>query len=828
MIISVNWLKKFTAIDGTIDELTDLIGSRLVEIEGVTDLSAKYKDVTVAEVIECSKLEGSDHLNITKIDDGNVREGVPRDDNGYVQVVCGAPNVRQGMKVAWLPPQSTVPSSFGGEPFVLDSRKLMGVMSYGMLASASELDLFDDHSGILEVDDAAVVGESFAARYELNDYLLDIENKSLTHRPDCFGIIGFAREVAAIQGKSFTTPDWLAVLDTALEGSVSVTAPHVTISDQQLSARYQAVVLEGANADASSPLAVQTYLARVGMRPVNAVVDMTNYLMLLTGQPLHAFDYDKVRTIAGTDDVAIEVRAGHDNEPLQLLDGRTIELTPEDIVIAVNGVAIALAGAMGGASTEIDAGTKSIILESATFDMFHLRTTQMRHGIFSEAITRFTKGQSPEQTAPVLGMAVQLLRDWVGFDGRSDIAETYPSPQERPTIQVSADTINSVLGTQDSLMQMRITLENVEFNVEVEANDTLVIRPPYWRHDIAIAEDIVEEIGRINAYDDIEPTLATRDFRAVLPSSFDAMRSKIRNTLVRGGANELLTYSFVHGDLLSKAQLTPDHSYRIINSISPDLQYYRQSLQPSLLNNVYSNLRVGYDRFTLFELNKVHSKEFGMTDENVPAEMPSLAAVTIDKQTNSGAPFYTAKKYLEYLMTSLGVQLRYEAFDSEPESAMTAPFEWRRSAHIVDENNRTIGVVGEYKKSVTRAFKLPDYSSGFEIDLSALFAVYENRQSQYVPISKYPGTSRDVCFQVTNDVTYGVIVNSMSTKLAESSLLKSIEPVDIYQAQDSDVKNCTIRLNFQATDRTLESGEVNAIVASAAEKTAQEISATIV
>ncbi|HEX7484208.1 MAG TPA: phenylalanine--tRNA ligase beta subunit-related protein, partial [Candidatus Saccharimonadales bacterium] len=286
MIISINWLKKFTDITMPIDELATLIGARLVEIEETVDLGAKYKDVIIARVVSCVDMPDSDHLHVCTIDDGGVRQNVERDENGYVQVVCGAPNVREGLMVAWLPPEAIVPETYGDdEPFVLGARKLRGHMSNGMLASAKELDLFDDHEGILEVDDSLVPGTHFAEAYELNDHLLDIENKSLTHRPDTFGIIGFAREVAAIQGHTFHTPEWLLRLQPNYgEYAQTVTAPRVSIDDPRLSARFQAVVLGEADGSAQSPLSVQTYLARIGMRPINALVDATNYLMMLTGQ----------------------------------------------------------------------------------------------------------------------------------------------------------------------------------------------------------------------------------------------------------------------------------------------------------------------------------------------------------------------------------------------------------------------------------------------------------------------------------------------------------------------------------------------------------------
>jgi len=354
MIISINWLKKYTNITLPISELSTLIGARLVEIEKLNEIGPKYSGAYIVKVIECGPIEGTDHLNVTKIDDGGKIENIERDSNGYIQVVCGAPNVRAGITVAWLPPESTVPDTYNdAEPFVLSSKSLRGVTSNGMLASAKELDLFEDHTGILELSDELQPGTTLDTALELNDTLLDIENKSLTHRPDTFGIVGFAREVAAIQDLTFTTPDWLRDTEPEYGDSTAETiAPSVFIDDINLSARYQAVVLSGADSTRQSPLWVQTYLSRVGLRPINAVVDVTNYLMMVSGQPLHAFDYDKVKAIGGNSP-EIHVRNAREDEALELLDGRTIKMAKEDIVIAAGEVAIGLAGAMGGANTTI-------------------------------------------------------------------------------------------------------------------------------------------------------------------------------------------------------------------------------------------------------------------------------------------------------------------------------------------------------------------------------------------------------------------------------------------------------------------------------------------
>jgi phenylalanyl-tRNA synthetase beta chain len=826
MIISVNWLKKFTDIDMPIDQLATLIGERLVEIEEVIDLGAKYKDVIIARVVSCVDMPDSDHLHICTIDDGGVRQGVERDENGYVQVVCGAPNVREGLMVAWLPPEAVVPETFGNDPFVLGARKLRGHMSNGMLASAKELDLFDDHEGILEVDGEITPGANFADIYELNDYLLDIENKSLTHRPDTFGIIGFAREVAAIQGKAFLTPDWLQQLAPHYDDvQTEAVTPAVTIDDPNLSARFQAVVLTGVDGAAKSPLAVQTYLARIGMRPINAVVDATNYLMMLTGQPMGIYDYDKI--LALDPSAHLHVRSGRDGEPLELLDGRTIELSTEDIVVAAGDTPIGLAGAMGGANTVVDDQTKTILIEAATFNLYSLRATQMRHGVFSEAITRFTKGQPAELAAPVLASVVHLVSEWTGATRASQVIEDYPVQTEKLTIDVSADRVNATLGANNSIEHMLETLKHVEFDTSI-VDGVLRTTAPYWRADIHIPEDIIEEIGRINSYDSITPTLAKRDFTAVRPSDFDELRARVRESLVRAGANEVLTYSFVHGNILEKAGLDPSNSYRITNSISPDLQYYRQSLTPSLLGLIHPNIKQGYEHFAVFELNKTHPKHLGLTDEQVPVEADSLAFTIASKKSAGGSAYYQAKRMLDYLASNLNLELEYRNVESS-DNVVAAPFESRRAAVVTDKKSGvTLGIIGEYKKTVARGFKLPDYVAGFELDTRSLFTAASAATSDYTPLSRYPGSERDVCFQVVNDVSYGQLVSCVQNVLDVVNLEATASPIDIYQAQGSETKNITLRIKLTAHDRTLSSDEIAEVISQVSSTAESQVAAKIV
>ena len=812
MIVSLNWVKKFTNIDMDVDKLVELIGSRLVEVESVTNLSEKYKDVLIAKAVEVSKIDGSDHLSLVKIDDGGIQSGLERDAGGLIQVVCGAPNIKPNQMVAWLPPSSIVPETYSQvKPFVLDSRNVYGHLSNGMIASAKELDLFDEHEGILELDSEGLKpGDRFAEVYELDDYLLDIENKSLTHRPDCFGVVGFAREVSAILGKEFQSPDWFLDLEPKVN-STSQFEINVAILDYKLSDRYQAVVMSNVDGTKKSPLLIQTYLSRVGIRPINATVDATNYLMMLTGQPLHAFDYDKFVELAGGK-AEILVRAGRDGEKLELLDGKTIKLTTSDIVISAGETAAALAGAMGGASTAIDENTKNIIIESATFNLYNLRATQMRHGIFSEAITRFTKGQPADLTAPVLAKFTELLSGWTGAVVTSEVANYYANKKAQQRIKVPLAMANSVLGTDFNIKQLTDSLCRAEFQVGVVAPYTADIVSPWWRSDINIPEDVIEEIGRLNGFDNINPTLPIRDFTAVTPHAFDSFRDGTTDILAKAGANEVLSYSFIHGNILRSANQDEANSYKIVNSISPDLQYYRQSLTPSLLDLVHPNLKQGYDEFAIFEINKTHSKVDGLNDEAVPVERDSLSLVYASKYDIAGSAYYQAKNILEYLFEKLNLGLIVDKLDLNSDYVEASPFEPARSARLITSDGETLGFMGEYKKSVAKSFKLPLKTAGFEINTQKLFNQFSGAKFEYHPVSKYPSTERDLCFKVDNNILYSQVTNEINQTLGKEGLNYSLKPIDIYQAENSQTKNITVRIKLNSYEKTLTSAEVSLII----------------
>lgn len=820
MIISVNWLKQFTETDGSIDELVHLIGSRLVEVEDVINLSEKYENILIADVKHVEKHPNADKLHVVHIDDGGQAKNVARLENGLVEVVCGAPNVREGLKVVWLPPGAVVPSTFGNDNFRLEARELRGVKSNGMIASASELGIGDDHSGIVEVDKDIAAGTSFAEAYELNDYLLDIENKSLTHRPDCFGLIGFAREVAAIQGKEFKTPDWLLATDPKLNPLGEDTEKmyiSAKIENPEIAPRYQLVALDNVHARAHSPFTIQTWLARVGIKPISAVVDITNYLMYLTGQPTHAFDLDKVINEHPHRKPEIIVRESREGEKLTLLGNKTITLSDSDILICAGEKPIGLAGAMGGENTEIDDNTKRVLLESASFDLFRLRSTGMRHGITSEAITRFTKGQSPVQTAPVLASAVRMLEGVAGARRVSDVIDEYPKKPEKISIEVSAEHINNVLGAQFDDKMIGGTLNNAEFEVE-KSPDNFHVTPPFWRQDIQIPEDIVEEIGRINGFDTIEPKFPLRPYKAEAPNPFDQTRTKTRHLLARAGANELLTYNFLSSNLLKKTGEDTKDAYHLINSLSPELEFYRASLVPSLLSKVQPNHKLGFESFALFELNKTHSKK--EIDENkLPLERDMLAFVwsAAGKSANDipGAAFYQAKRYLWFLAANLQITLEYQSLEHAklPQwlQLRSGVFEPKRSA-VVSSHGELIGTIGEITGSVRKNLKLPETLAGFEIDMRLLHQA-RALNSHYQPLSRYPGTEKDVTLRVASETTYSEIVSNINKMLAEEPLETALQPIAIYQdPEDLAHKNVTLRLHLTNHERTITTEEANAIV----------------
>lgn len=853
MKVSLNLIKQLINFElPPVGELVARVNQQLGGVEEVIDLNAKYGGARIVRVVECTKHPDADRLSVTKIDDGGVVADVPRDENGLVQVVCGAPNVHADMWAIWLPPQSTVPASFDDdEPFVLDARPLRGVLSQGMLAAADELDIGTDHEGIVEIHEHDVpvgveltAGASFAEAFGLDEYVLDIENKMFTHRPDCFGQLGVAREIAGIFHQQFTSPEWYNVIQEFTSGD----GLELEIFNEatEVVPVFSAVAIKDIEVQ-PSPLWLQCQLVAMGGKPINNIVDATNYMMFMTAQPTHAYDYDKLRGHK------LEARLARDGEKVSLLNGKEYELTTDDIVIADGEGVIGLAGIMGGADTEVSSDTKNIVLECANFDMYALRRTAMRHGIFTDALTRFNKGQSPLQNAAVLKQLMSMVGGVQAsevFDKRNDRLMVMQHDSQvtfgsagKETISIfdwgavtgvlvlESTFVNERLGTEFSPQEICRILKNVEIKAHEEPEPNMPYQfeviAPFWRTDLELPEDIVEEVGRLYGFDKLPRQLPMRSIKPAPRNPRRQLKQAIRQSLSRAGANEVLTYSFVHERVLKNAEQDPSRAYRLSNALSPDLQYYRTSVLPSLLDKVHANIKAGHDEFMLFEIGKIHDKELPLTDENLPSEQTFVDGVYASKKPRAGAPFYKARKLVDRLLADINVEDDFVKI-VESDADIPAPFDGQRSAWIVAKNGDKLGIVGELSQTVRRNFKLPDYTAAFSLDIEKLqVCLTENREHNYRPLSRYPSTTRDISLKMQSAVDYASVyacAEEVAKKHRELQI--GITPIAIYQPKDDNsTKTVTLSVKFTSAERTLADKDTAPIIEEIAAMAAEEFDA---
>ncbi len=577
-----------------------------------------------------------------------------------------------------------------------------------------------------------------------------------------------------------------------------------------------------------SPTWLQVSLAKVGQRSINNIVDYTNFFMLETGQPLHAYDADKLAKVSGQKVASIETRMSKKGEKIKLLNGKELTLEDASTVLITSGdVPVGIGGVMGGADTEVDENTTNIAIECANFDMYSIRRTSMKYGLFTDAVTRFNKGQSPLQNLAVLAKIVDEIRKDAGGKVASTVQDDNHASKAQKLVRASTQFINQRLGLELSADEMQKLLENVEFEVERTDNkDELKITAPFWRTDIEIPEDIVEEIGRLYGYDHLPLTLPTRDLTPAVQDEALLLKKRIREVLSKGGANEAVTYSFVHGKLLDKVGQDSAQAFEINNALSPDLQYYRISLTPSLLDKVHMNIKAGYDQFAIFELNKAHIKgAVDAVDSSLPKEFENLALVVAgaNKTKHKGAAYFQARYYLDYLASAFGILLRYEPLTEAPTYPAAAPYDYKRSARVY-AGDKLLGLVGEFKQSVRHALKLPAYSAGFEIGISpAVFSV----PSSYKPLSKYPSVQQDITLKVPSKLTFAEVYEFVQNSLGVAEQVKATwQPLDVYQGEDKKHQNITLRLTITSFEKTMTDQEVNTLLDGVADKAQTKLGAT--
>ena len=821
MKVSLRTVKYYTGGElnlDNVDELVQKIGAQLGAVEEVIDYSARYDGVVVAKVVKSEKHPNADKLSVCEIDVGTMET---------VQVVCGAPNVREGLIVAWIPPGTIVPSTYDKDSFVLEAREIRGVVSNGMLASPSELAISGDHEGILEIlsevvgEDNTKPGTLFKNLYGLSDTVIDIENKMFTHRPDCFGVLGVAREISGIYQHKFKSPDWY--LDKPVFTPANELPLKIVNETPELVPRFMAVAMSNVTIE-PSPVWVQALLTRIGVKPINNAVDITNHLAYVTGQPLHVYDYDKVKQLSG-DVPTLTARHPKKGETITLLNGKAIEPRDEAIMIATDKTLVGIGGVMGGIDTEVDENTKNIIIECVNFDMYSIRRTSMAHGLFTDAVTRNNKGQSPLQNDVVLAQAMEMMRQHSGAKQASDVIDETHNLKNSQEIEVSPIFINTRLGSELSGDEITNLLLNVEFKVD-NKGDSLKITAPFWRTDIEIEEDIVEEVGRLYGYEKLPKILPKKSVAPALIDPKITTKKRIRTNLSSLGLNEVLTYSFIPEDLIKKAGQDSEIAFKINNALSPELQYYRLSLTPNLLNHVHVNIKNNYEKFGLFEIGVVHSKtEIG--EDDVPSEFGRVAVVIADKNAKN-APFYGARTYINQLGISGVKFVKYndDLVNSHKLMAqMFAPYDSERCVFLTNQDGHPVGVLGEFKASVIKSFKLPNYCAGFELFLSA----FKNTGNDYLSLSRYPSISQDVCLEVDAKLPFSELNNATDdavNNLIPEDCSATLNLIDIFADEKmTSKKRITFRINLSSYERTLTEDVIAKLVSNSVQVLSEKLDA---
>ncbi len=753
-------------------------------VEGLTVMAPALELLITMKTAECESVERiGEHfakakavrvLTVEALPKGkNKRVTIDAGDGRIHTVVCGAPNVRPELLTVWLPPGTIV----GGRE--LGVAEFGGVHSEGMLASAAELGFGNDHSGLLEL--AGLKAGDALPRLR-SDWAIEIDNKSLTHRPDLWGHYGMAREVAAIAGGKLVDPVDMRMLP---PGAPVI---KVEIEDETLCPRYSALVCENVEVE-KSPLWLQFRLEAIGLNPINNIVDITNFVMAELAQPMHAFDADKL--VGDT----IFVRLAKEGEYLKALNGETYELTPADLVIGDGAGPVGLAGVIGGADSAISKSTKRIVFESANFHAASVRTTSARHKVRTDASMRFEKSQDATNTTRGLARAVALMKD---LCPRATIAggviDAGRVPTGVPPIAITLDLIQRKLGKAVAEERVIEIFAALGFGVEMPQAGELLIHVPSWRatKDISLKDDLVEEIGRIVGYDEITPAAP---LVSSVPPPSDPMRSYrrgLRLQLAAQGFTEVYNYSFVNERNAARFGMDAADHIAVKSPIAAEYTHLRRSLLPGLFENIVSNTR-NFSDFRLFEVGK----EIHPQADELPNEVTHLVAA-LYASAGDERDFYELKRVLECAFPNASLAMAEARPWEHP--ARTAEIQWRGGV---------IGRLFEIHPSLLLREGLEGRAVLFDVDADRAHALAAEGK-QYVPLRKYPTSGFDV--SVVTKLRQPVAeLESALVRLAAEELV-SIEFVRQYAGPPlpEGQKSVSYHLEMGALDHTLTSDEASA------------------
>ncbi|MBQ2035862.1 MAG: phenylalanine--tRNA ligase subunit beta [Peptococcaceae bacterium] len=790
MQVSYNWLKDYVDIDLTADQLAEVMTRAGVAVEHVIPTNKGVSGVIAALVLDKTPVPDT-HLNLCH---------VTTDGENNIQVVCGAPNVAEGQKI----PFATVGAELPGG-IKIKKAKLRGVESNGMICSAKELGIDPEQippeqkDGILVLPEDTVLGTPITEILGLDDYILELD---LTpNRSDCLSVLNIAKEIGALLGKEVRLPQPEFTADTDDINSLMA----VSIEAPELCHRYAGKMIRGIKVQ-PSPFWLQHRLQCAGMRPINNIVDVTNYVMMEYGQPLHAFDYHELA------DHKINVRTAAADEKIVTLDSQERVLKDDMLLICDGARAVAVAGVMGGENTEVTDNTVDVFIESAYFQPTCVRRTSTRLGLRSEASIRFEKGINMETVLTAAERAAQLMQLTGGGVVVGGAIDNHPTKHEAVTIELQLAKVNALLGTEISDEKIKEILTSLNFNIVTDNGASIVVEVPGYRPDCSIPEDLIEEVARVYGYDAIPQTLpyGTSGRGTLTPAQ--KLRDAVINKLAGLGLCEVMNYSFINKNNDEKLGYPADdirrNSVPILNPLSEEQGHMRTSIVPGLMKTVLFNHNHRNDDIAIFELGKIYLLEGELKPDTLANEKWTLGiamkgkSLTTWKQSGINYDFYYLKGVIEELME----ELKIADVDYVPckDNSIYHP---GRAAYLY-VNGQNAGVFGELHPTIADNYGVDDRVYLAEIDVDVLVAV-GSTNIQVKALPKFPASTRDMAVVVAETVAASDLEKAIRS--AGSELLDDVKIFDVYQGGQiaEGYKSIAFALTFQA-DRTLTVEEVAA------------------
>ena len=788
MKVSLNWLKEYIKVDLDPLVIAEKLTMAGLEVEAVEERYNYLDNIVAAKVIEVNKHPNADKLSVCKVDAGG---------DDLIQIVCGAPNVYAGMFVPCALPGAVLPGDFK-----IKKGKLRGEVSAGMLCSAAELRLETDAAGILDLDGSFVPGTPLEEALKLSDIVFEVD---LTpNRPDCLSYIGVAREVGAFTKpeQKVTLPDYRVPEDKIGDLSIHDYAK-VQISDPDLCPRYSAGLLFDVKIE-PSPFWLQEKLESIGLTPINNVVDITNFVMMETGQPLHAFDFDNVAKGR-----IVVKRAGSDVD-FTTLDSKTHKLESDMLMICDGDGPVALAGVMGGENSEILDSTTTVLVESAYFNPVSIRKTAKKTGIATDASHRFERGVDPEGTVNALNRALTLIVQVCNTTTiAKGIIDEYPQKQAQPEIDMNTDALNSRLGTHLDTHEIKHILESVDFEVENKDEAWLKVGIPSFRVDVTRPEDLSEEVARLWGYNNIETSYPMVAAKGKLLDKKVSLRAKIRLIMTGLSYFEAINYNFVNENSWDRLNLSDRDKRRevetILNPISDQMSVLRSSLIPGLLETMKKNISLQTDTLKLFEIGKIF---FATQKGSLPEEREVVAALMTGNRSDQSwyskkrrFDFFDLKGVVEGLLQGLIIgNLSFEKIEDE-----SCPYYKNGYAAFVKSGDTLIGTLGQINEKVLKNYGLKKQDAFvFDLDFIALQALIHGNITA-MPLPKFPSVSRDITIIVEKSVTIGAISKQFEEIAQKQSLIEQVSLFDAFEGEtlSENKKSLSFRVVYRAANRTL-------------------------